>query len=46
MTKAVEVDVREKVAQRLLDDESPSIRYWTLRDILGRKESDGEAREA
>src|SRR5262245_17688070 len=46
MTNTVELDRREQAIQKLLGDESPSIRYWMLRDILGRAESDEQVREA
>src|SRR5215467_8321234 len=42
----IEVDERNAVVQKLLSDECPSIRYWTLRDILGRSERNGEVVEA
>ena len=46
MTKSVELNMHGQVVQRLLGDECPSIRYWTLRDILGRSENDREVVEA
>ena len=46
MTKTVELNMHGQVVQRLLGDECQSIRYWTLRDVLGRSENDDEVREA
>ncbi len=30
----------------LLEEDQPSVRYYTLVDVLGRKENDAEVREA
>lgn len=35
----------EQVIEWLLEDEQPSVKYYTLVDLLGRKESDDEVRE-
>jgi len=35
-----------QVIEWLLDKENPSVRYFTLRDILGREETDSEVEEA
>ncbi len=38
--------VDEKVIQWLLEEDNPSVRYWTLIDILGRSPSGKEVQEA
>ncbi len=42
MTKAVEVGRQDEALSWLLDQENPSVRYWTLKDLLGKSEDDRE----
>jgi len=42
----VEVTKQHKAAEWLLDGENPAVRYWTLRDILGKAETDDEVVQA
>src|SRR5215510_4789506 len=46
MMKAVEVSTWSQAIQNLLGDDCPSIRYWTLKDILERSENDRELVDA
>ncbi len=40
MTKSVEVEKRDPGISWLLGSDSPSVRYWALRDLLGMPEND------
>ncbi len=42
----MEVTKQHKAAEWLLDGENPAVRYWTLRDILGKAETDDEVVQA
>ncbi len=46
MTSAVEVAKEDRAVEWLLDSKNPAVRYWTLRDILGRLETDDEVVQA
>lgn len=42
MTSTVGVERQEQTVNRLLKADNPSIRYWTLLDLIGRSENDSE----
>lgn len=42
MLQATAPALSERVARWLLDQDNPGIRYWTLRDLLGRPDNDPE----
>ena len=46
MTSTVEVAKEDKAVEWLLDNTNPALRYWTLRDILGKPETDDEVIQA
>ena len=45
MMKSVEAEMRDRGVSWLLSSDSPSIRFWVLRDLLGRREDDSEVGE-
>jgi len=46
LTSAVEIAKEDKAVEWLLDNKSPAIRYWTLKDILGQQEMEYEVVQA
>jgi hypothetical protein len=46
MGRMLEVEKPDQAIDRLLSSDSPSIRYWTLRDLLGKSEDDEGVVEA
>jgi len=46
LTSVVEVATQHKAVQWLLDSKNPAVRYWTLKDILGKPETDDEVMQA
>jgi hypothetical protein len=45
-TNSYSKELNQHVIDWLLEEEQPSVRYYTLVDILGREENDPEVREA
>jgi len=46
LTSVVEVATQHKAVEWLLDSKNPAVRYWTLKDILGKPETDDEVIQA
>jgi len=46
LASTVEVAKEDKAVEWLLDSKNPAVRFWTLRDILGKPETDDEVIQA